>query len=60
MLLAVDAGNTQTVFGLYDGDALGERWRIATEAHRTGDEPALTPEALAERIGETQPHEEDF
>ena len=38
MLLAVDVGNTQTVFGLYDGDRLGERWRIATEAHRTGDE----------------------
>jgi type III pantothenate kinase len=38
MLLAVDVGNTQTVFGLYDGDALGERWRIATESHRTGDE----------------------
>jgi len=39
MLLAVDVGNTQTVFGLYDGDELGERWLIATEAHRTGDEP---------------------
>ena len=38
MLLAVDVGNTQTVFGLYDGDQLGERWRIATEAQRTGDE----------------------
>jgi type III pantothenate kinase len=38
MLLAVDVGNTQTVFGLYDGDVLGERWRIATEVHRTGDE----------------------
>jgi len=38
MLLAVDVGNTQTVFGLYDGPRLGERWRIATEAHRTGDE----------------------
>src|SRR5438045_8431254 len=38
MLLAVDVGNTQTVFGLYDGDQLGERWRIATEAERTGDE----------------------
>jgi type III pantothenate kinase len=38
MLLAVDVGNTQTVFGLYDGAALGERWRIATEAERTGDE----------------------
>jgi type III pantothenate kinase len=38
MLLAVDVGNTQTVFGLYDGADLGERWRIATEAQRTGDE----------------------
>src|SRR5229473_5479957 len=38
MLLAVDVGNTQTVFGLYDGPELGDRWRIATEAERTGDE----------------------
>jgi type III pantothenate kinase len=38
LLLAVDAGNTQTVFGLYrDGD-LVEHWRVATEAQRTGDE----------------------
>jgi type III pantothenate kinase len=38
MLLAVDVGNTQTVFGLYEGAELGEHWRIATEAQRTGDE----------------------
>jgi type III pantothenate kinase len=38
MLLAVDVGNTQTVFGLYSGAELGERWRIATESQRTGDE----------------------
>src|SRR3954451_15010111 len=38
MLLAVDVGNTQTVFGLYEGETLGERFRIATEAQRTGDE----------------------
>jgi type III pantothenate kinase len=38
MLLAVDVGNTQTVFGLYEGPELGDRWRIATEAQRTGDE----------------------
>ena len=38
MLLAVDVGNTQAVFGLYEGVELGERWRIATEAERTGDE----------------------
>jgi type III pantothenate kinase len=38
MLLAVDCGNTQTVFGLYDGDRLVEQWRVATELSRTGDE----------------------
>ena len=38
MLLAVDCGNTQTVFGLYDGDRLVEQWRVATDATRTGDE----------------------
>jgi type III pantothenate kinase len=38
VLLAVDVGNTQTVFGLFDGAELTDHWRIATEAHRTGDE----------------------
>src|SRR5689334_11086441 len=48
MLLAVDVGNTQTVFGLYAGDELGERFRIATEAQRTGDElGALLADFLA-------------
>ena len=42
MLLAVDVGNTQTVFGVYDGTALGEQWRVATESRRTGDELGLT------------------
>ncbi len=37
-LLAVDAGNTQTVFGLFDDTTLTEHWRVATEAQRTGDE----------------------
>src|SRR5215204_6039242 len=35
MLLAVDAGNTQTVFGLFQ---VGEHRRVATERDRTGDE----------------------
>jgi type III pantothenate kinase len=37
-LLAVDVGNTQTVFGLFDDGTLQEHWRVATEAQRTGDE----------------------
>jgi type III pantothenate kinase len=38
VLLAIDVGNTQTVFGLFSDGRLGEQWRVATEAHRTGDE----------------------
>jgi type III pantothenate kinase len=38
VLLAVDVGNTQTAFGLYDGGRLAEHWRVTTEAERTGDE----------------------
>src|ERR687896_2412133 len=38
MLLAVDVGNTQTVFGLYDGAKLAENWRVATEPELTCDE----------------------
>ncbi len=38
MLLAIDVGNTQTVFGLYEDADLRDHWRIATESHRTNDE----------------------
>jgi type III pantothenate kinase len=40
MLLAIDVGNTHTVLGLYEGERLADHWRVATEAHRTGDELA--------------------
>jgi type III pantothenate kinase len=38
LLLAVDVGNTQTVFGLFQDGELGETRRVSTEADRTGDE----------------------
>jgi type III pantothenate kinase len=41
MLLAIDAGNTQTVIGLFDGAELVDSWRIASSAERTSDEHAL-------------------
>jgi type III pantothenate kinase len=41
MLLAIDAGNTQTVVGLFRGHDLVDHWRIATDADRTSDELAL-------------------
>src|SRR5579862_1705126 len=41
MLLTIDAGNTQTVVGLFRGHDLVDHWRIATDADRTSDELAL-------------------
>ncbi len=38
MLLAVDVGNTQTVYGLYDGERLADHRRVSTDPRRTGDE----------------------
>ena len=32
MLLAIDAGNTNIVFALCDGDEIKARWRIASMA----------------------------
>jgi type III pantothenate kinase len=40
MLLAVDIGNTNTVFGLFEGDTLKTDWRAETRVERTGDEYA--------------------
>ena len=36
MLLAIDAGNTNVVFAILEGREIRARWRIATEARRTG------------------------
>jgi type III pantothenate kinase len=41
VLLTIDAGNTQTVVGLFRGHDLVDHWRIATDADRTSDELAL-------------------
>jgi len=48
VLLAVDVGNTQTVFGLFDKDRLVEHWRVATEDERTADELAALVARLLE------------
>jgi type III pantothenate kinase len=48
VLLAVDVGNTQTVFGLFDKDRLVEHWRVATEDERTPDELAALVARLLE------------
>ncbi len=41
MLLAIDSGNTNTVFAIFDGDRLRGEWRAATNANRTADEMAV-------------------
>jgi len=41
MLLAVDAGNTNIVFALVEGERIAARWRIATDPRRTADEYAV-------------------
>ena len=38
MLLAIDLGNSNTVFGVYDGDRLIKHWRLSTQTDRTVDE----------------------
>jgi type III pantothenate kinase len=38
MLLVIDIGNTNITLGLYNGDRLGPRWRLATSHERMPDE----------------------
>lgn len=41
MLLAIDVGNTNAKFALFDGHRMVTRWRIATDDRRTADEYAV-------------------
>jgi len=41
MLLAIDVGNTNSKFALYEGETLKAMWRLRTDANRTADEYAL-------------------
>ncbi|MGH2752647.1 MAG: type III pantothenate kinase [Actinomycetota bacterium] len=41
MLLAIDAGNTQTHLGVFRGEKLTHEWRMSTAPDRTADELAL-------------------
>lgn len=49
MLLAIDAGNTHTVFGLFEGACLRANWRLATRRDVTADELAVLLLGLLER-----------
>jgi type III pantothenate kinase len=58
MLLAVDVGNTNVVFALFDGRTIKGRWRIATDPRRTADEYAVWLFQLF-RLEDVEPHQVD-
>jgi type III pantothenate kinase len=51
MFLAIDIGNTNITLGLYDGEGLGPRWRLATDHDRMPDEYGITLIHLIEHAG---------
>ena len=51
MLLAIDAGNTNTVFALFDGERQLAAWRTSTNAQRTADEYAVFLATLMQSAG---------
>jgi len=51
MLLTVDLGNTNLTLGLYDGENLGPRWRLATVHDRMPDEYGLQILGLLSHAG---------
>ncbi|MEZ5314485.1 MAG: type III pantothenate kinase [Thermoanaerobaculia bacterium] len=51
MLVVVDVGNTNTVFGIYRGDILVANFRLSTDTERTSDEYAGILLPLFQRAG---------
>ncbi len=51
MLLVIDVGNTNTVFGLHDGTSWVHQWRSATDATKTADDHASWLWRLADMQG---------
>ena len=51
MLLAIDAGNTNTVFALFDGSTQIGLWRAVTNTQRTSDEYAVFLTSLMAHAG---------
>ena len=51
MLLVIDAGNTNVVFAVFDGEKLAGQWRISTDARRTADEYGVWLTQVLEHSG---------
>lgn len=53
MLLTIDAGNTNVVFAVFDGERQVGKWRISTDGRRTSDEYAVWLMQLMTTVGLT-------
>lgn len=51
MLLAIEQGNTNTLFAVHDGETWTAQWRAATESSRTADEYAVWLSQLLNMAG---------
>jgi len=51
MLLVIDVGNSNIVFGVYDGRQLIHSWRLSTDKSRTSDEYAVFLHSLFSQAG---------
>lgn len=51
MLLVIDVGNTNTVFGAYEGERLVHHFRLESRSTRTSDEYGILVEQLFGRAG---------
>ena len=51
MLLAIEQGNTNTLFAIHDGSTWTSQWRAATESSRTADEYAVWLSQLLQMAG---------
>jgi type III pantothenate kinase len=57
MLLAIDVGNTHTVFGLYEGAQLRHHWRLESDRGRTMDEYGVLLRNLFSGVGSPAIHD---
>jgi len=51
MLMVIDIGNTNITLGLYEGEKLGPRWRLATDLDRMPDEYGIQLVGLLAHAG---------
>lgn len=53
MLLVIDIGNSNIVFGVYEKDELTQHWRVATDRNKTDDEYGMIVLTLFSSVGLT-------